>query len=78
MPSYNKKGELNFFVSRSWNPRSKLKYKNTLKDFIFPEDRATFLLGFHPNSNIQKMIHEGKIKEMKDLKFLTIVCIIFQ
>jgi len=48
---------------------SKLKYKNTLKDFIFPEDRATFLLGFHPNSNIQKMIHEGKIKEMKDLKF---------
>ena len=36
VPSYNKKGELNFFVSRSWNPRSKLKYKNpeAAKDFL--------------------------------------------
>jgi DNA primase len=36
VPSYNKKGELNFFVSRSWNPRSRLKYKNpeAAKDFL--------------------------------------------
>ena len=36
VPSFNKKGELNFFVSRSWNPRSKLKYKNpeASKDFL--------------------------------------------
>ncbi len=36
VPSFNKKGELNFFVSRSWNPKSKLKYKNpeASKDFL--------------------------------------------
>lgn len=36
VPSFNKKGELNFFVSRSWNPRAKLKYKNpeASKDFL--------------------------------------------
>jgi DNA primase len=36
IPSFNKKGELNFFVSRSWNQRSKLKYKNpeASKDFL--------------------------------------------
>jgi DNA primase len=36
VPSFNKKGELNFFVSRSWNPKSKLKYKNpeAAKDFL--------------------------------------------
>lgn len=36
VPSFNKKGELNFFVSRSWNPKSKLKYKNpeAPKDFL--------------------------------------------
>ncbi len=36
VPSYNKKGELNFFVSRSWNPKSRLKYKNpeAAKDFL--------------------------------------------
>ena len=36
VPSFDKKGELNFFVSRSWNPRSKLKYKKpeASKDFL--------------------------------------------
>jgi DNA primase len=36
VPSFNKKGELNFFVSRSWNPKSRLKYKNpeAAKDFL--------------------------------------------
>jgi len=36
VPSFNKKGDLNFFVSRSWNPKSKLKYKNpeASKDFL--------------------------------------------
>lgn len=36
VPSYNKKGELNYFVGRSWNNRAKLKYKNpeAAKDFL--------------------------------------------
>ncbi len=36
VPSYNSEGELNFFVSRSWNPKAKLKYKNpeAAKDFL--------------------------------------------
>lgn len=36
VPSYNKKGELNYFVGRSWNPRARLKYKNpeAAKDFL--------------------------------------------
>jgi DNA primase len=45
VPSFNKKGELNFFVSRSWNKRSKLKYKNpeAPKDFlIFNESLIDF------------------------------------
>ena len=28
IPSYNKEGELNYFIARSWNPHSKSKYKN--------------------------------------------------
>lgn len=28
VPSYNKDGELNYYISRSWNPKSKVKYKN--------------------------------------------------
>ena len=27
VPSYNKKGELNYYIARSWNPMSKAKYK---------------------------------------------------
>ena len=45
VPSFNKKGELNFFVSRSWNPKSRLKYKNpeAAKDFlIFNESLVDF------------------------------------
>jgi DNA primase len=45
VPSFNKKGELNFFVSRSWNPKSRLKYKNpeAAKDFlIFNESLIDF------------------------------------
>lgn len=45
VPSFNKKGDLNFFVSRSWNPKSKLKYKNpeAAKDFlIFNESLIDF------------------------------------
>jgi DNA primase len=45
VPSYNKKGELNFFVSRSWDTKSKLKYKNpeAAKDFlIFNESLIDF------------------------------------
>ena len=28
IPSYNTKGELNYYIARSWNPMSKAKYKN--------------------------------------------------
>ena len=28
IPSYNKKGELNYYIARSWNPLSRAKYKN--------------------------------------------------
>lgn len=28
IPSFDKNGELNYFVGRSWNPKSKAKYKN--------------------------------------------------
>ena len=28
IPSYDKKGELNYYIARSWNPNSKAKYKN--------------------------------------------------
>jgi len=42
IPSYNKNGELNYFIARSWNPRSKNKYMNPKveKDkIIFNENR---------------------------------------
>ena len=28
IPSYDKKGELNYYIARSWNPSSRAKYKN--------------------------------------------------
>ena len=28
IPSYNKKGELNYYIARSWDPMSRAKYKN--------------------------------------------------
>jgi len=28
IPSYDKEGELNYFIARSWDPRTKAKYKN--------------------------------------------------
>jgi DNA primase len=28
VPSYNTKGELNYYIARSWNPMSRAKYKN--------------------------------------------------
>jgi DNA primase len=28
VPSFDKQGELNYFIGRSWNPKSKFKYKN--------------------------------------------------
>jgi DNA primase len=32
VPSYNKKGELNYYIARSWNPMSKAKYKNPIAE----------------------------------------------
>jgi len=45
VPSYNSDGELNYFVSRSWNPKTKMKYKNPEADkefLIFNESRINW------------------------------------
>jgi hypothetical protein len=39
---------------------NKLKYKNSLDSFIFPSDRAEYLLGFYPNNKIKSMVVQGK------------------
>jgi DNA primase len=38
IPSYNKKNELNYYISRSWDPNSRYKYKNP----IAPKDEIIF------------------------------------
>jgi DNA primase len=32
IPSFDSKGELNYFIARSWNPKSKSKYKNPIAE----------------------------------------------
>jgi len=32
IPSYDKKGELNYYIARSWNPMSRAKYKNPIAE----------------------------------------------
>ena len=32
VPSYDKKGELNYYIARSWNPMSRAKYKNPIAE----------------------------------------------
>jgi ADP-ribosylglycohydrolase len=39
---------------------NKLKYKNTLDNFIFPDHRADFLMGFFPNPKIKAMVLKGQ------------------
>jgi ADP-ribosylarginine hydrolase len=39
---------------------SKLKYKNSIDNFIFPNDRAEFLMGFFPNQKIKTMALQGQ------------------
>ena len=39
---------------------SKLKYKNMLDTFIYPADRAEYLLGFYPNNQIKSMVLSGE------------------
>jgi len=39
---------------------SKLKYKNTLDNFIYPQNRVEFLMGFYPNPKIKSMIIKGE------------------
>jgi ADP-ribosylarginine hydrolase len=39
---------------------SKLKYKNSIDNFIFPNDRAEFLMGFFPNQKIKAMALQGQ------------------
>ena len=46
---------------------SKLKYKNTLDNFIYPEDRTEFLLGFFPDQKIKNMTLKGM--SLKKLSF---------
>ena len=41
IPSYNKKGELNYYIARSWDPHTKAKYKNPQEEkdkIIFNEN----------------------------------------
>jgi ADP-ribosylglycohydrolase len=46
---------------------SKLKYKNSLKFFILPDERAEYLAGFYPSEIIKKMTLQSK--SIKDLKW---------
>jgi ADP-ribosylarginine hydrolase len=46
---------------------NKLKYKNTLDNCKFPEDRTTFLLSFYPNSKIKDLTLRGE--KLNKLKF---------
>ena len=39
---------------------SKLKFKNSLDSFIYPEDRLELLLGFFPNPRIKNIIIKGQ------------------
>ena len=39
---------------------NKLKYKNPLDNFIFPDHRADFLMGFFPNPKIKAMVLKGE------------------
>ncbi len=38
---------------------NKLKYKNTIDTFIFPNDRTEYLLGYYPNPKIKSMVIKG-------------------
>ena len=45
IPSYNKKGELNYYIARSWDPMSRAKYKNPKEEkdkIIFWENQINW------------------------------------
>ena len=46
---------------------SKLKYKNSLDFFIYPEDRIIYLLEYYPNPMIKSMVLKGK--NLRTLEF---------
>lgn len=46
---------------------NKLKHKNALKSFIFPEDRTEFLLGYFPDPKIQALVLKGE--SLKKINF---------
>lgn len=46
---------------------NKLKYKNTLDSFIYPEDRTDYLMSFYPNKLIKEMTMKGQ--SFKNLEF---------
>jgi DNA primase len=64
VPSYDLKGELNYYVARSWDPKSKVKYKNPevekekiiFNEYLIDWDKDIFLVEgvfdafFLPNS----------------------------
>lgn len=39
---------------------AKLKYKNTLDSFIYPLDRAEYLMGYFPNPKVKSMVLSGQ------------------
>lgn len=50
VPSYDKKGELNYYIARSWDPNSRAKYKN-------PEAAKDEIIFFESIINWNKDIH---------------------
>ena len=60
----HKVGDLDYFIG-FWKKYketriSKLINKNTSSNFIFPNERTDFLLGFSPDSTIQNQLSKGK------------------
>lgn len=80
IPSYDKNGELNYFVGRSWNPKSKSKYKNPEAEkqiIIFNESLIDWEKDIHIcEGPIDSLFLENSIpllgKKMSDTLFETL------
>lgn len=80
IPSYDKNGELNYFVGRSWNPKSKAKYKNPEAEkqiIIFNESLIDWEKDIHIcEGPIDSLFLENSIpllgKKMSDTLFETL------
>jgi DNA primase len=50
VPSYNKEGDLNYYIARSWDPKSKAKYKN-------PQEEKDKIIFWENHINWDEDIH---------------------